>query len=141
VDGRGVPLSIIVTAANVNDGKRIDEVLGAIVIKRRRTPTRRSKHLCADEGYQSAEALRVIVSHGYIPHVVDRCQEANAKRRQPWKKARRCVVEVCHSWFNRFRKLLVRYEKLERSFLALNHLAAAIIAFRKVPLPINIVYR
>ena len=53
---------------------------------------------------------------------------------RPGKKARRWVVEVCHSWFNRFRKLLVRYEKLERSFLALNHLAAAIIAFRKVPL-------
>jgi len=43
-------------------------------------------------------------------------------------------------WFNRFRKLLVRYEKLERSFLALNHLAAAIIAFRKVPLSVNIIY-
>ncbi|MDA8255137.1 MAG: IS5/IS1182 family transposase, partial [Betaproteobacteria bacterium] len=37
-------------------------------------------------------------------------------------------------------KLLVRYEKLERSFLALNHLAAAIIAFRKVHLKINIIY-
>jgi hypothetical protein len=36
--------------------------------------------------------------------------------------------------------LVVRYEKLERSFLALNHLAAAIIAFRKVPLNVNITY-
>jgi putative transposase len=140
VDGRGVPLSIIVTAANVNDGKRIDEVLTAIVIKRERTPIRRSKHLCADAGYRSAEALRVIDSHGYIPHVVDRPQEAASKRHQPWKKARRWVVEVCHSWFNRFRKLLVRYEKLERSFLALNHLAAAIIAFRKVSSAPNIIY-
>jgi hypothetical protein len=52
------------------------------------------------------------------------------------------VVEVCYSWFNRFRKLLARYEKLERSFVALNHLAvaAAIIAFRKVPLSVNIIY-
>jgi hypothetical protein len=49
-------------------------------------------------------------------------------------------VEVCHSWFNRFRKLLVRYDKLERSFMALNHIAAAIIAFRKVSLTINIIY-
>jgi hypothetical protein len=48
--------------------------------------------------------------------------------------------EVCHSWFNRLRKPLVRYEKLERSVLALNHLAAAIIAFRKVPLGVNIIY-
>ena len=62
------------------------------------------------------------------------------KRRNPTSKARRWVVEVSHSWFNRFRKLLVRYEKLERSFVALNHLAAAIIAFRKVNLKINIIY-
>jgi hypothetical protein len=37
-------------------------------------------------------------------------------------------------------KLLVRYEKLQRSFVALNRLAAAIIALRKVPLKINIIY-
>ena len=50
------------------------------------------------------------------------------------------MVEVCHSWFNRFRKPLVRYEKLERSFMALNHIAAAIIAFRKVNMTVNIIY-
>jgi hypothetical protein len=58
----------------------------------------------------------------------------------PTKKARRWVVQVCHSWFNRFRKLLARYEKLERSFMALNHIAAAIIAFRKVELTVNTIY-
>jgi len=84
--------------------------------------------------------LEIIESHGYIPHVVGRHTEADAKRRNPARKARRWVVEVCHSWFNRFRKLLVRYEKLERSFVALNHLAAAIIAFRKVPAEVNIIY-
>lgn len=77
---------------------------------------------------------------GYIAHVVDRRKEIDIKRRDPTKKARRWVVEVCHSWFNRFRKLLVRHEKLERSFVALNHLAAAIFAFRRVPLGINISY-
>ena len=101
---------------------------------------RRHKHLCADAGYRSADSARTIEKHGYIPHVVDRRREADIKRRDPRKKARRWVVEVCHSWFNRFRKLLVRYEKLERSFLALNYLAAAIIAFRKVPLSINMIY-
>ena len=56
VDGRGVPLSLVVTAANVNDGKRLDEVLSAIVIKRKLTPLR-SKHLCADAGSRSADNL------------------------------------------------------------------------------------
>ena len=66
--------------------------------------------------------------------------EAERKKRNPQKKARRWVVEACHGWFNRFRKLLVRYEKLEHTFLALNHLAAAIITLRKISLPVNIIY-
>ncbi len=110
------------------------------MVKREVPAERRSKHLCLDAGYRGRPALQIIESHGYIPHVVSRTQEKRAKQRQPGRKARRWVVEVCHSWFNRFRKLLVRYEKLERSFLALNHLAAAIIAFRKVHLKINIIY-
>ena len=124
----------------MNDGKRLDEVLTSIVVKRADPPHRRNKHLCADAGYRSADNQRTIEKHGYIPHVVDRRQEADTKRRDPSRKARRWVVEVCHSWFNRFRKLLVRFEKLERSFVALNHLAAAIIAFRKVPAVVNIIY-
>jgi IS5 family transposase len=67
-------------------------------------------------------------------------EESGDLKRHPGKRARRWVVEVAHSWFNRFRKLLVRYEKLERSFLALNYLAAAIITFRKVPATVNINY-
>ena len=50
------------------------------------------------------------------------------------------MAEVAHSWFNRLRKLLVRYEKLERSFLPLNHLTASIIAFRKIKLDVNMIY-
>jgi transposase len=53
---------------------------------------------------------------------------------------RRWVVEVAHSWFTRFRKLLVRYEKNHRSYLALTMLAAAIITFRRVRAKINIIY-
>jgi transposase len=140
VDGRGVPLSIIVTGANRHDVSQLAAVLDAIVVQRPAPPIRRNKHLCADAGYTGAPALRTIEEHGYIPHVRGRGEEAAAKRRHPNQRARRWVGEVAHSWFNRFRKLLVRYEKLECSFLGLNHLAAAIIAFRKIPLAINIIY-
>ena len=84
--------------------------------------------------------MKVIEEHGCIAYVKERCQKANYLKRSPAKKARRWVVEVAHSWFNRFRKLLVRYEKLDRSFMALNHLAASIMALRKVNLDINIIY-
>jgi transposase len=67
-------------------------------------------------------------------------REVVERKRDACNKPRRWVVEVAHSWFNRFRKLLVRYEKLARSFRALNQLAAAIIVFRKVPSTVNIIY-
>jgi len=140
VDGSGVPLSLVVTGANRHDVSQMEAVLDAIVVERDNPPLRRNKHLCADAGYTGAPALEVIEKHGYIPHVKGRGQEASELKRNPEKKARRWVVEVAHSWFNRFRKLLVRYEKLDRSFLALNHLAASIIAFRKIKLSVNIIY-
>jgi putative transposase len=68
LDGRGVPLSFIVTGANVNDLTKFDDVLVAIVVKRPRP----AKHLCADTGYRSRATGELIESHGYIAHVVDR---------------------------------------------------------------------
>jgi putative transposase len=67
----------------------------------------------------------------YQPHIKQRKQEADDKRRQPGWKARRWVVERTHSWFNRFRKLLVNFEKTEAASLALNCLAAALISWRQ----------
>ena len=140
MDGRGVALSLVVTGANRHDVSQLEAVLDAIVVERPNPPTRRHKHLCADAGYTGAPALKIIEEHGYIPHVKGRGQEAAELKQAPQKKARRWVVEVAHSWFNRFRKLLVRYEKLDRSFLALNHLAASIMALRKIKLDVNIIY-
>jgi transposase len=129
-----------VTAGNVNDVTQLDAVLSAIMVARIHPDQRRSTHLCADAGYRGRQANDVIEAHRYIAHVASRRQEHESKQRDPRKKPRRWVVEVAHSWFTRFRKLLVRYEKLHRSYLALNHLAAAIIAFRKVPGSENIIY-
>ena len=119
---------------------QLDNVLDHIQVERESPPQRRHKHLCADAAYTGEPALKAIEAHHYIPHVQGRGQEKIDLRNHPNKKARRWIVEVTHSWFNRFRKLLVRYEKLDRSFNALNHLAAAIIAFRKVKLKVNIIY-
>src|ERR1035437_6021844 len=69
VDGRGVPLSLIVTGANRHDVTQLDAVLSSIMIKREAPTERRSKHLCLDAGYRGQPALEIIERHGYIPHV------------------------------------------------------------------------
>jgi len=102
--------------------------LEEIIIER---PQDIEQHLCADKGYDGQPALDAIVSKRYIPYVKRRGEEIHEKKMNPGWRARRWVVEVSHSWFNRFRKILVRYEKLKDTYLALLHMAAAIIAYRK----------
>jgi IS5 family transposase len=71
------------------------------------------------------------VLRGFIPHVKSRGEEKTELVEHPDYKVRRWVVEVTHSWINRFRKLLIRYEKLSKTYLGLLMFACAFIAFRK----------
>ena len=48
VDGRGVPLSLLVSGANRHDVTQLEIVLDQIVIER---PDDIEQHLCADKGY------------------------------------------------------------------------------------------
>jgi hypothetical protein len=73
-----------------------------------------------------------VISHGFIPHIRPRGEEKKMIERDPSFKARRWVVELAHSWFNRFRKLIPRYEKTDLSYIALNTLAAAMIVLNKI---------
>lgn len=138
VDARGVPLSIIVTAANRNDITQLVPTLDGVVAPRPPVGPRARQHLCADAGFVGAAARQNMIDRDYTPHVRARGEERT--QRAQGKRPRRWVVEVAHAWFTRFRKLLVRYEKTHRSYLALNMLAAAIISFRHVPAKVNIIY-
>lgn len=89
------------------------------------------QHLCADAGYKGKAAKQTATEKNYRPHIKQRKEEAEAKRNKPGYKARRWVVERSHSWFNRFRKLLVSFEKTKESYIALLSLAAAMICWRQ----------
>ena len=131
MDATGIPLSLIVSGANVNDHLRLAEVLQAPVILRPRPTPGHSQHLCADKGYDYPVARATLAAAGYVAHIKHRGEEAAAKRRNPLARARRWVVEACHSWLNRFRKLLVRFEKKAANYAALLQFACAIICWRR----------
>jgi transposase len=134
VEEHGIPLSIVVTGANRHDVTQLETVLDNIVIQRPEPEADRLQHLCADKGYDGKPAIQSILDRDYIPHVRRRGEEIEAKKTVPGYRARRWVVEVCHSWLNRFRKILVRCEKTLSSYIALLHLAAAIICWEKLEL-------
>ena len=49
---------------------------------------------------------------------------------QPGFKARRWVVEHTHSWLNRFRRILVRWDRAPENYIAFLHFACALITLR-----------
>ena len=57
-------------------------------------------------------------------------KSAPQKKQIPGYRARRWVVERTHSWMNRFRRILIRWEKKTANYEAMLHLACAFITFR-----------
>ena len=127
-DANGVQLSLIVTGANTHDSKAIGDLLDARVVQPEDPET--VQNLCLDAGYVGKEAD--VRAHGYVPHIRPRGEEADKIKRDPNFKPRRWVVEAFHSWMNKFRKLVPRYEKSDLSYCGLMFLAAAMLTLNKV---------
>jgi transposase len=118
----------------MHDVTQIETVLDHIVVERPKFDYSQgaTENLCADKGYFGEPALEAIVLRGYIPHVVSRGKEKQELDENPLFKARRRVVERVFSWLNCFRKILVRYEKYDFTYLGLLQFACAFIAFRQI---------
>ncbi len=82
-----------------------------------------------DAGYDYDEVREIAWEFGYTTHIRSRGEEKKAK--EAGKKARRRVVERTHSWLNRFRRLLIRWEKKAQNYLAMMHFACALITWNQ----------
>ncbi len=138
-EGRGVPLAVVLSGANRPDMKKLAELLDAKVLADPLTeaaleaPVRR--HLCLGRGYDYDACREAAAARGYTPHIPpQRSAEhplpppGHPDRHPP----RRWVVEVAHSWFNRFRRLLTRWDKQAANYLGFVQLAACLIVYRKI---------
>jgi putative transposase len=130
-EGRGIPIALVVAPANRNDMKLLAATLEAVVVERPQPTPETPQHLCADKGYDYDVCRQEAEEHDYRPHIRSRGEEQRDRRAHPDAHPRRWVVEVCHSWLNRFRKILVRFEKLEATYLALLQFASAYIVFKR----------
>ena len=132
VEAKGVPLAIEVGPAQRHDVKMLAATLDAIEVERPEASEEEKQHLCLDKAYAGEGAQEVGQERGYEVQVPDK-ENARKKRKRKGgrRKARRWVVEVTHSWLNRFRRLLVRWEKKKANYLSLLYFACAIICWRK----------
>ena len=129
VDGRGVPLAAAVDGANVHDQKLLAATLDGIAVVRPEVAPYRPQHLCLDKGY-TGEPVEQEVREA-------RLHSARAGHGRPGfheapsqGKARRWKVERTHSWVNRARRLLIRWEKKVANYFGFLHLQFAIVALR-----------
>lgn len=129
-DGHGIPLGVAIDGANRNDMKLVRATLESIVINRPEATPAQPQGMCMDKGYDYAEVRELVEAFGFTAHIRSRGEEAKAIAHEAGQKARRWVVERTHSWMNRFRRLLVRWEKKAEHYLAFLHFACALIAFR-----------
>jgi putative transposase len=130
-EGGGVPIGLAVDGANRNDFKLVKATLASIPVERPDSGGGAPQGLCLDKGYDYDEVRELAVAFGYTAHIHSRGEEAQALKRQIRFQARRWVVERTHSWLNRFRRILIRWEKKAANYLALLHLACAIITYRR----------
>jgi putative transposase len=100
--------------------------LDRVVLRKRLTDT---QNLCLDKGYDYPEIEHESVNRGYTPHIRHRGEVGRMVKNV--NRVRRWVVERTNSWHNRFRKLLVRYEKKVENYLGLVQLACCVIIYRR----------
>ena len=130
IDGRGVPLGAAVDGANAHDQKLVESTLDDIPVDRPTPTPRKSQHLCLDKGYVGEPVERVVRCRGYRVHVPPKGNEP-PRRAHRQGRARRWKVERTHSWLNRARRLLIRWEKKVANYLSFLHLQFAIVALRR----------
>jgi putative transposase len=126
-DQRGIPISVVITSANTHDMKAATDTLDSVIVER----SLKKENLCLDKGYDFPEIEKESINRRYIPHIRHRGEEKKGLIKIGYM-ARRWVVERTNSWHNRFRKLLVRYEKKSENYLALVCLACCIIVYRRI---------
>jgi putative transposase len=130
-EGQGIPLAVVVAGANRHDMQWLADTLDAVVIARPAPTEAAPQHVCLDKGDDDDACRQEAEGPGYIPQIRARGEERQEKREIPDYRPRRWVVEVCHAWLNRLRKLLVRFETKLKTHLALLQFACASIVLKR----------
>lgn len=144
VDGRGLPLSFVVTAGNVNDSTVFDAVLDAIRVPRATVGRlrRRPDRVLADKAYSSRAIRAGLRKRGIKATIPERSDQVGNRKRRGIHGGRppafdkeqykgRNVVERCFSRLKQFRAIATRFDKLAVRYQSGLHLASLILWLRE----------
>ncbi len=89
------------------------------------------RRLCLDKGYDAGWLKTYLQNHSYELYIQSRKEESDASKNMDFK-AHHWVAERTHSWMNRFRRILTRWEKKIENYEAMLHFACGLIVWNKV---------
>jgi transposase len=90
----------------------------------------------ADSAFDTKEARKTCFNHGVVPNIAE--NKRNRKRPKRGRRRlfdeevykRRFVAERCFAWVDKFKRLLIRFERKDAHFLGAHYLAFAMINLR-----------
>lgn len=134
-DGNGLPLAVTIAEGTRDEASLVDETLDARFTKRR------PRKLIGDKAYDRTKldkALRAKKIELIAPLIKPRdgARTRPTRRRQDGRQLRRNKrrgkVERLGAWLQGFRRITTRYEVKAANFLALLHIACAVILTRRL---------
>lgn len=136
VDGQGLPIGSTLASASPAEVRLAEETLEAVKVPRkgRGRPKKRPLRLIADKAYDSdplRKRLKVFKIDLIVPHRKNRKKAKVQDGRKLKRYRKRWKIERTFSWFNNFRRLVVRYERLIETYRGFFHLACIMIVLNR----------
>ncbi|MEV0889700.1 IS5 family transposase [Streptomyces microflavus] len=144
VDGRGLPLSIVLTPGNVNDATAFADVLNEVRTPRAGTgrPRTTPDRVLGDKAYSSRAIRHLLRRRGIAATIPERRDQVANRRRRGRRGGRppvfdteiyrdRNVVERCFARLKQFRAIATRFDKLANRYRAGVVLASLILWLRE----------
>lgn len=124
-DGRGLPLAVSLTAANVNDYHQLLPLLDQVAC------AAACGEVLADRGYDARVVREGISERGLQPRVSQRNRPGEGRSRDAQARER-SVIERTFAWLSYLRRLATRWERRDELYLAFLQLGCAIICWRRL---------
>jgi transposase len=127
-DRQGLPLNVVVSAANVNDHCLLQDVVDGVQPIRQPVgrPRKRPGKLHGDKGYDYRSCRTILARRRIKPRIARKGIESSTRLGR-----HRYVIERCLEWVTRFRRLARRYERKASHFTGFLRLACALICYRR----------
>jgi transposase len=125
-DAGGLPISVVLSAANANDSTMLEAVLDEIppILMPSGRRRRRPGKVHADKAYDHRRCRAYLRRRGIRPRIARRGIESSARLgRHRW------TIERTGAWLGGWRRLRIRYERSSQRFYALAMLACSVICF------------